>query len=1099
MKKIYFLLYLLSMNTIAIPCKIQQLEKTNNHIKSASQKEHIYDDSRKLQYFPDEEEFVCINGKNRFTRALYGTHTSFRLETSDRPVFASYISSNNCKHICFKIQLPNKILALDSLQFCEARYNAGKRSYLLADPSLNNGKLHVAALALPDREGAIWKFKTEGLENVDMTLIGLISEIRNPQLFRDGDMGVEIDNSLEMPSCPKQLEFCKKKINRTLFVLLDKQKLSILPFSEGAVLFEKAEKVRSEIASRISINTPDPYFNTLGGTLAIAADGIWDGEVWLHGAIGWRMPLNGWRAAYIGDVLGWHDRARTHFNAYAKSQVTEIPNTIPHPTQDSVLHLARSVKKWGTPHYSNGYICRNPNSNDQMHHYDMNLCYIDELLWHFNWTGDLSYVRQMWPIITRHLAWEKLNYDPDNDGLYDAYCCIWASDALYYNSGAVTHSSAYNYRANKMAAQLAEKIGEDPTPYHNEAEKILKAMNERLWLPFQGHWAEYQDFMGHKRVHKSAAVWTIYHAIDSEMANPFQAYQATRYVDTAIPHIPVTANGLKDYGYATISTTNWLPYSWSINNVAMAEVAHTSLAYFQTGRNDSGYKLLKSAILDAMYIGNSPGNFGQTSFYDAARGECYRDFGDVIGITSRALIQGLFGIIPDALNERMTIRPGFPIEWDTASISIPDIAYQFVRKGNTDTYHITQQFKNSLTTTLQLNASCEDISEIKVNGISAKWEIIEIISGFPVIAIKAPATDDITITIKWKGNKLYNFTVDNRVISVDKNFSIAMPAGLSIAEIYDPQNLLDTYKLEKQQLKGYLKNGVTGHHTFFVRTNQGKMSWWQPINIYKEEAKSKTYSEFTNISTNVCRVVNMDNQLNASISDIFQTEYLSPRSPYTTLQLPIQGIGEWCHPLLTSKIDDSGLRKLTVNDIFKTSIGIPFRIKAKGNNILFTSLWDNYPDSATIPLSGSASHAYLLMAGSTNHMQCHIVNGIIHIHYTDGSVQNVELVNPDNWCPIEQDLFIDGKAFRAPEPRPYRLHLKTGKVSRNLWLELMTEKMSDNKCKLLSTQGVYGREIDGGAGILLDIPLDPTKKLQHLTLETVSNDVVIGIIGVTLQ
>ena len=36
---------------------------------------------------------------------------------------------------------------------------------------------------------------------------------------------------------------------------------------------------------------------------------------------------------------------------------------------------------------------------------------------------------------------------------------------FYYNSGAVTHSSAYNYRANKLAAMLAEKIGEDATPY----------------------------------------------------------------------------------------------------------------------------------------------------------------------------------------------------------------------------------------------------------------------------------------------------------------------------------------------------------------------------------------------------------------------------------------------------------------------------------------------------------------------------------------------------------------------------------------------------------------------------------------------------------
>lgn len=184
-------------------------------------------------------------------------------------------------------------------------------------------------------------------------------------------------------------------------------------------------------------------------------------------------------------------------------------------------------------------------------------------------------------------------------------------------------------------------------------------MNERLWLPGKGHWAEYQDFMGHKRVHESAAVWTIYHAIDSETANPFQAYQATRYIDTAIPHIPVTAHGLKENGYATIATTNWLPYSWSVNNIAFAEVMHTALSYFQAGRAEAGYKLLKSSVLDGMYLGDSPGNFGQISFYDAARGECYRDFGDPIGVASRVLIQGLFGILPDALNQQIILGRAF--------------------------------------------------------------------------------------------------------------------------------------------------------------------------------------------------------------------------------------------------------------------------------------------------------------------------------------------------------------------------------------------------------------------------------------------------------
>lgn len=107
-------------------------------------------------------------------------------------------------------------------------------------------------------------------------------------------------------------------------------------------------------------------------------------------------------------------------------------------------------------------------------------------------------------------------------------------------------------------------------------------MNERLWIKDKGHWAEFQDFMGHKRLHESAGLWTIYHAIDSETADPFQAYQATRYVDTSIPHIPVFADGL-DRDYETLSTTNWMPYVWSVNNVAFAEVMHTALAFFRQG------------------------------------------------------------------------------------------------------------------------------------------------------------------------------------------------------------------------------------------------------------------------------------------------------------------------------------------------------------------------------------------------------------------------------------------------------------------------------------------------------------------------------------
>ena len=1052
MKRIFFytLISLLPVFAYAQYTTGNKPQSAGDRIESTSYNDHKRGAARTLQYRPDGEDFVSVNGKNRYTRALYGSHTAFRLETSDRPIFAVY-EKRNSKNIHFHLVLADSsVTPLEETAWCESRYTPGRRSYRLKHPSWGaDAELQISALALPDEDAAIWKITPINMP-VGAVLRPMLSEIRLNRLSRNGDMGADPPGCFDAPEQPQQLQSLGISLfdRQDVYVLVRDYSLVVPSQEEGISLYNKSEQARADLASRIRITTPDPYFNTLGGALAVAADGIWDGEVWLHGAIGWRMPLSGWRAAYTGDALGWHDRARTHFNAYAASQVTEVPNTIPHPAQDSTLALARSEKKWGTPQYSNGYICRNPRRNDQMHHYDMNLCYIDELLWHFNWTGDLEYARRMWPVLTRHLAWEKRNYDPDNDGLYDAYACIWASDALYYNSGAVTHSSAYNYRSNRLAAMIAEKIGEDPAPYREEADRILKALNARLWMPERGHWAEFQDFMGHKRLHTSPGVWTIYHALDSDIADPFQAYLATSYVDREIPHIPVRGDGLKDEGYATISTTNWLPYSWSINNVAFAEVMHTALAYFQAGRADAGFHLLKSSVLDGMYLGESPGNFGQISFYDAARGECYRDFGDPIGVASRVLIQGLYGILPDAMNGRLLVKPGLPSSWPFASLHTPDIDFDFKHTNEAVTsYTIIHRLPAVRTLELQFPAQCSEVAKLTVNGKPVTWTLVENSITRPVLSVMVPASSDekVEINIEWGGEVL------------------GSPA------------------------KSQIEAASAEAPVRFVPMQQGDMKWWAPVDnpMAADKGNSTQFSAFAKVNSSKCEPVVMDKQFNSAVTDIFRNEYLSPRSPYTTLQIPKQGIGEWCHPLHTVDIDDSGLRSSVQKGVLNTKLGVPFRTPAEGPNIAFTSLWDNYPDSLTVSLKGKASRAYLLMAGSTNHMQCHIDNGLIRVYYKDGTCDKMALRNPDNWAPIEHIFFEDGMAFNRHAPALYRLRLKTGEVSNNFGEELGFPGAS--------------RELDGGAAILLEMSLNPDKKLSHLVLETLSNDVVIGLMGITLQ
>jgi hypothetical protein len=1077
---------------------------------------------RELRYRPDGQDFVIINGNKKFNRALYGTHSGFRVETGDVPEFALYLPRMG-GNLSFTIGNKQKAISLNNAGQIESRYRAGSRIYSITDPLLGKGEITITALAMSEAEGIVLKVETKDIPS-NTIFSWKFGGAADKRFSREGDLGVDPIDCFELKP-----EYCKGNVyalnknsfslifgakqdrrligtfppaselsvsknespvltgnikikgNNTLYLAIQiPGKTENLPYEAIKNIFDKSETDRAALASQLKIDTPDPYFNTLGGTLVMAADGIWSGETWLHGAVGWRMPLSGWRAAYTGDALGWHDRARMHFDAYAASQVTNVEPKYPHPNQDSALNLARAEKSWGTQMYSNGYICRNPHENNKMHHYDMNLCYIDELLWHLNWTADLAYAKKIWPVIASDLAWEKRNFDPDNDGLYDAYCCIWASDGLYYNSGAVTHSSAYNYRANKMAAEIARKIGTDPKPYAEEAAKILKALNSRLWITSKGHWAEYQDFMGEKKLHESAALWTIYHAIDSETQDPFQGYQATRYVDTEIPHFPVVAKGLADEGYSTVSTTNWMPYCWSTNNVVNAEVLHTALSYWQAGRNEEGCKLLKSSILDEMYLGSSPGNIGQISFYDAARGECYRDFGDPIGVMSRALVQGLFGIIPDAMNDKLILRPGFPQSWDHASISTPDIDFSFKQSGKTDSYTINQHFAKKLAIELQVKAYYESVSSLTINGKPVSWKLMDAAGEYPVVSILVPESGKIEIT--WTGKGIEKMLPES-VVEPGTNWEyISKP---DIQKIFDPQQVLSQPKLDGRNLSGKI-SGAVGHRTLFVQLAQGEMIWWQPVNIEIRTPKQAGIPAFSDVNAATCETVNIDKLFNDSVSHIFENKYLSPRSPYTTLQIPTQGIGEWCHPTETAKIDDSGLRKLIQNNTLQTKMGVPFRTPAIGINIAFTSLWDNFPKRIEVPLSGSASHAYLLMAGTTNQMQSHFVNGQITAEYTDGSSDTLKLVNPENWCPIEQDYYDDGHAFKLNAPRPYRLHFKSGMVSNNLEKDLKID-------------GVYGRKINGGAGILLDMPLNKGKKLRKLELETVANDVIIGLMSLTLQ
>jgi hypothetical protein len=1078
-----------------------------------------------LRYRPDGTDFVIENGAEYFNRPLYGPNTAFRVDAGDRPEFSLYLPGRG-GNLRLGIRTAAGAKWVQEAVRVVARYRPASLRYEIADPLLGGATLLLTALTLPSSEGLIVRAELAGeapaasaatagsASRGPVELIWAYGGADGQRGKRDGDIGTErvpISRYFQLepercrgnafvlepdrftlrskaativgvcspgatlavadatkwtacdalfasvggrPELPVIVGRARLLGGASLFLALqrvaqpgdDHSELSTYLEVKGeraaegggtvgpsgalttAVpelpqLFVAAERRRVALAGQVVVDTPDPFINAAAAALNFAADAVWDerqGAV-MHGAIAWRAKLLGWRGPYAMDALGWHDRARRHLTYWAGKQDTApIPEKLPPPDENA--NLARSESAL----HENGDL-----SNS---HYDMNLVYIDALFRHLLWTGDLDFARRVWPVIERHLAWERRlfrrEFGPEKLPLYEAYACIWASDDLQYHGGGVTHASAYNFWHNRMAARLATLLGHDPAPYLHEADLINQALHRYLWLDGQRTFAEFKDLLGRQLVHPSAGLWTVYHTIDSGVATPDEAWQMTLDVDRRIPHLPVRGPGVPtDDAYAVLSTTDWLPYAWSVNNVVMGENLHTALAYWQAGRPAEAFRLTKSALLASMFMGICPGNVGSMNYLDVYRRESQRDFADGNGVLSRAIVEGLFGVKPDLLAGEVCITPGFPATWTYASLRHPDVSVDYRRTGETERFTFESRFAKPVALRLQI-ASRGSEASVTVDGHAAAWRWLDQAGPRSRLEIPCPPSSQAKVEVTWRGP--------------------AQPDGAPVEGQAGAQQ-------ESAPTSGEIPSTAP--------------DWRTP-----------------RPATARLETVDLAPYFNDRVTNVFRHEYRSPRSPFVSLAIPKQGIGGWAGGVdATAEIDDTGLRAVAgrLGGQLVLPNGVPFATPGPGagRNVVFTSQWDNFPREAIVPLGGQARHVYLLMAGSTNWMQSRLDNGEVIVAYADGTTERLALHNPTNWWPIDQDYFIDDFQFRRPEMIPPRVDLKTGAV------RLLT--VAEFKGR--------GRPVPGGAATVLELPLSPQKELRSLTVRTLANEVVIGLMGLTLE
>jgi len=153
------------------------------------------------------------------------------------------------------------------------------------------------------------------------------------------------------------------------------------------------------------------------------------------------------------------------------------------------------------------------------------------------------------------------------------------------------------------------------------------------------------------------------------------------------------------------------------------------------------------------------------------------------------------------------------------------------------------------------------------------------------------------------------------------------------------------------------------------------------------------------------------------------------------------------------QVDDTALRQ--GKGMFYSPSGIGFLTPEDGLNVACASIWDNFPTVLEIPLIGKAEELALLFIGVTNPMQSRVENARFTVTYADGSMHSVSLVNPDN--------FDD-------------------------WLNAS-----------LQTQNETVYFSDYNHGMVQRITLNSQKELSKISIEAIANDVIIGLMGISIR
>ena len=685
--------------------------------------------------------------------------------------------------------------------------------------------------------------------------------------------------------------------------------------------------------------------------------------------------------------------------------------------------------------------------------YNMGEVLVDQALYDYEWTGNLDPLRNGgFDAIARHLWWGE-RYLMTRDGLYENFLNAWNTDYKWCNGGGGTIASTYYWRANKTMAGIAKRLGRVPDIFEQRAAGISAAMKARLWSESVGVYGEYRDSTGLRLLHESPDLSSIYTPIDLGFSDPFESYRMLRFGLRRFETIKDLPRGGE-----LIYASEWLPDHYSTRGIYTAEIINTLLALYMTGQAEAA-EPLRRAIDGSFYEGPGMGCTG----YTIDPGGTYKphtDFTDMTSMYVRNVVEGLFGIRMNAPDGRVTLQPCFPAAWDKASIRCPAVAYHYTWDGGTETLAI--QTTQPLSPTVRLRARRAEIAGVSVNGQPAEYAI-EPGVGCSWVIMTAPPGVETQVRVNYGKEELPQAKFD-KTGTPGQLFTVGVNRG-RIAQVRQSRNAVDQASIADDGKSCTIPlPPAAGVPTFFVLVNHGNTQTWTPVEVDVRPLEALADKPPTAADFKLrAETLDLSRFRNQRLEDLHRNKYGPRIKPFywadkEGMRTVLPNGRSWWegHSKYGIRTDTKVLAAAAGH--FLTDNGIPFDIPATGPDSVFTTRYKNFPNRIEIPVAKRGRKVCVLVAASLTIAQSRMENARITVTLGDGTQRVLALRNPETI----DDWMGSGKG------KPYVL---------------------SGRPQALGT---------GTHAVLQEIDLGEEQTIESLTLETFTEETLVGLLGITV-